>query len=359
MYSIAQYTTTQRFLKPHDVCRLQVKYSDRTDQIVAHRYDADGAGAWSSYAGFDFPADPQDGVGLAIDTDAGATYYAVFSDVDSTDYAKMATDLGGVDWDDLGSTIGGGHTIQVPAAAYGSANVVAAYLYGATHDPAGDPEWFGSGTAIWVKVFEDDVWSDAIYIGQSWSGPALAYRGNDCFLIAFATTSASCPDCIRTMLSCDGGYTWGNTYTSSIRTTDRPAVAWRTDTTSFGGILWTTNVTNSGARTGNHLRHGLLRYEAGPQNVQITASTAEASLRFTSNFPALAVSDFYAPQPRRYVRVFRSSLEAAGGRNLTAGYIDDIATQTWSANSALTASRSPPSASYSILYNEYWTLFTR
>lgn len=358
MFSSAQLTTTRRFLKPLDVCRLQVSQGDRVNHVVGHRYDTDGVEMTSTHPGFSFLGDPQDGLGLDVDF---MTYFAAFSDLDNGDSVELAIDQGGVDWGDPGVGVGGSHSIQVPAIAVGGGRVVVAYLYGQTHDSYGAHAWAGTGKTIWIKWSANDgaSWSDAIWIGTSNSGPALAYRGSGCFVIAYATDSATTPDALRTKVSCDYGQTWGNTNTETTRITDRPALAWGSNA-SWGGITWTTNVLDTGVATANHLRHGRVNYVGGIADVLPTGAGA---LYYTSNYPALMVSDSGAPQANRYVRIHRSSIDGAApslGRVLLRTYSDDLTGANWNGYGSTGAySRSPPGAGYSTFYDEFWTMFTQ
>ena len=59
------------------------------------------------------------------------------------------------------------------------------------------------------------------------------------------------------------------------------------------------------------------------------------------------------------VRLYRGFSDGASGRILYGAASDDLSSTDWGAMSTLTsASRSPPSAAYASLYNEFWTLFT-
>jgi hypothetical protein len=366
MHQFASTTTAERFLKPHDVFRLlaprtdpetgdDLEYGYQTSHEVVHRYDADGNGMAGSLAGFEFPGDPQDGVALDI---AGGVWVAAWSDADDDGgQLKFSQSYDGVDWD-AATNIGSAHSVQVPAIATNDAanKHVVAYLSGSAQGGE-DPSYTGTGRTIWVRRYPvSNSWSSSVSIGTSYSGPALAHYGGNCFIIAYVTTDEDCPDCIRTKTSCDNGATWGSESTDEVRSTDRPAIAWGSSGT-WGGILWTTNVKDDDSPWGNHVRHGRLGNGLG--FFFVDPSGVEGIWRYTTNFPALTVSDSGAPQANRYVRIIRNAAEgsAGSGRQISSGYTDDLTSASWNAWCCSGDSYSPPTAAYSSTFNEFWTMF--
>ena len=305
-------------------------------------------------------------MGVGWGAPSGAFYVAAWSDTDDSDLLRIAYG-DGINWDPPIGLSGAARSVQVPAVALGKSGstwyTVVAYLGGNSH--LGDGPYAcqgqfcgGSGRNLFVKRTSDfgASWSNAIYVDTSESGPSLASYGGGCFILAYVADDGTSRDRIRTKTSCDGGLTWGSTFTDDTeKSTDRPAIAWGSNGVT-GGVVWTTNVTPGGSVTGNYLRTGRLVNTWGVFDV---VPTADGVRLYTSNYPGLTVADAPAPQPGRYVRVYRRYPEGSGGREIRADWDDDLTTNDWAGAVILQTARSPASAAYSDWYNEFWTLYTR